>query len=85
VLEVFFIQLIFQRDLRSRCDQQCVKAFTATEFNKIFSGGQPRQGVKILQSFRQWRWSTFTPWHGCLPEKILLDAVFADILQHHFI
>jgi len=28
--------------------------FTATEFNKIFSGREPHQGVKFLQCFRDW-------------------------------
>jgi len=26
----------------------------ATEFNKMFSGRQPRHGVKVFQRFRNW-------------------------------
>jgi hypothetical protein len=61
-----------------------LEAFSATEFNEIFSGRQLRQGVKILQSFRDCRWGqsqslirrrTFTPRRGCLPEKILLTVL----------
>ena len=31
-----------------------LEAFTATEFNKIFSDRQPRQGGKVFQCFRDW-------------------------------
>jgi len=55
-----------------------VEAFTATEFNKLFSGRHPRQYVKCSP----WRWGrsyspkrrkTFTSWGGCLPEKSLIE------------
>ena len=41
-----------------------LEAFAATEFNKIHSGGQQCQDVKVLQCFRDGslkHWRTFTP------------------------
>ena len=32
----------------------CLEAFAATDFNKVFSGRQPRQTVKFLHRSRDW-------------------------------
>jgi len=36
-----------------------LEAFAVTGFNKIFSGRQPHQDVKVIRHFRDWR-----PWNG---------------------
>ena len=68
-----------------------LEAFATTEFNEIFSGRQLRQGVKILQLFRDGRWGqsqslirrrAFTPRRGCVPQKILLTVL---IIQHLYL
>ena len=57
----------------------CGRVYSFT-FNKIFSGRQPRQRVKVLQLFRDW----FRPWNAgelsllllvYLPQKIVLNYV----------
>jgi hypothetical protein len=56
----------------------CLEAFVATEFNKILSCRQPRQGALWRwghnHSLKLWR--IFTPWHVCLSEKILMKSAF---------
>ena len=92
VLEIFFIQLIFERDLRSRCDQQRVLFEDA-----VFSVLKLSRRKNLIISSRAdscvkvWKFSEVPGTdvgqlshleYGYQPEKILLNVVFADIVQH---
>ena len=41
----------FKRQLVTSFDVISLESFEATEFNEIFSGRQPRQGVKVFRCF----------------------------------
>jgi hypothetical protein len=62
-----------------------IRAFAATKFNKIFVRSTASSNCESSPTFQElspspysrcyrWLgWWTSTPWHGCLPEKILLN------------